>query len=187
MDWVEGKNLNTFISDNLKNGKELRNLADSFISEMIRIQKAGIAHGDIAGDNIVIDGAGEMVLVDYDGMYVPAFAGYRSQELGHDNFQHPQRSATTYSDRLDNFSVLVTYVSLLALAEEPSLWKRYNLGDQDALIFRRSDFNDPQHSPVLKELRKHKGKVGDLARLMDEALAQDPLWEGCDAKRILKT
>lgn len=187
MDWVEGRNLNTFISDNLKNGKELRNLADSFISEMIRIQKAGIAHGDIAGDNIVIDESGEMVLVDYDGMYVPAFAGYRSQELGHDNFQHPQRSATTYSDRLDNFSVLVTYMSLLALAEEPSLWKKYNQGDQDALIFRRSDFTDPEHSPVLKELRKHKGKVGDLARLMDQALAQDPLWEGCDAKRILKT
>jgi hypothetical protein len=186
MDWVEGKNLNTFISEQLHNRDSLGALASTFIDKMVQIRRAGIAHGDISGDNIVIGPSGTFTLVDYDGMYVPEFAGTRSPELGHDNFQHPRRTQNDYSERLDNFSILVTYLSLLSLAENPSLWTRYNKGDQDCLIFRKTDFVDTSRSGVIAELLKMKGRVGQLAELLCDALKHDPLWDGCDPQRIAK-
>lgn len=187
MDWVEGKNLNTYISEHLRSPGNLKRFAETFIDEMVKIRHAGIAHGDIAGDNIVIDDSGSLTLVDYDGMYIPAFSGYKSQELGHDNFQHPARSLVDFSERLDNFSILVSYLSLLAVAEDASLWAKYNKGDQDCLIFRKSDFLAPAQSPVLKDIRKLKGRVRDLGSLLEESLKHEPQWSGCDPQRILKT
>ena len=186
MEWVEGKTLNTFISEQLSKKDVLRGMAATFLQEMIKIRQAGIAHGDISGDNIVISSSGTMTLVDYDGMYIPEFSGSKAQELGHDNFQHPNRTAATYSERLDNFSILVTYLTLLAVAENSSLWSKYNKGDQDCLIFRKSDFTDPASSGVLRDIHKIKGKVSQLADLLEDALRHDPLWSGCDPQQIAK-
>ncbi len=186
MEWVEGRTLNTFISQQLSKKDALRGMADTFLKEMIKIRQAGIAHGDISGDNIVISDRGTMTLVDYDGMYIPEFAGSRAQELGHDHFQHPGRTAVTYSEGLDNFSVLITYLTLLAVAENPSLWNRYNKGDQDCLIFRKSDYTDPSNSGVMKEILRIKGRVKQLAELLEDALRHDPLWSGCDPQQIAK-
>ena len=186
MDWVEGKTLNTFISEQLRNRAALNGLASTFIDEMVRIRSAGIAHGDISGDNIVIGPSGSFTLVDYDGMYVPEFSGTKSPELGHDNFQHPMRTSNSYSERLDNFSILVTYLSLIAVAEDPSLWTKYNKGDQDCLIFRKSDFLDPSRSRVINELTKLRGKAGQLTELLCDAVRRDPLWEGCDPQRLAR-
>ncbi|MBX8643554.1 MAG: hypothetical protein KIY12_02330 [Thermoplasmata archaeon] len=186
MDWVEGRNLNAFVSEQLRNRDRIATLASNFIDEMVRMRSAGIAHGDIAGDNIVIDSSGRITLVDYDGMFVPAFSGSKSPELGHDNFQHPRRTADHYSERLDNFSILVTYLSLLGIAEDPKLWMRYNKGDQDCLIFRKSDFLDPSRSGVIGELMKMKGRVRQLTELLVESLKHEPLWDGCDPHRLAK-
>ncbi len=119
-------------------------------------------------------------------MYVPEFSGTKSPELGHDNFQHPMRTSNSYSERLDNFSILVTYLSLIAVAEDPSLWTKYNKGDQDCLIFRKSDFLDPSRSRVINELTKTRGRAGQLTELLCDAVRRDPLWEGCDPQRLAR-
>ncbi len=187
MHWIEGTNLNVFISEQLKNKDVLDRLASNFLDEMIKIRGAGIAHGDIAGDNIVIGDGGKLTLVDYDGLYVPEFSGLKAEELGHDHFQHPKRSSATYSERLDNFSILVTYLSLVAVAEEPKLWSKYNKGDQDCLLFRKDDFSNPAGSPVIGELTRMKGRVGSLTGLLNSALKRDPLWSGTDPQAIAKS
>ncbi len=186
MDWVEGTNLNVFISEHLKKKDAIERVAGNFLDEMIKIRGAGIAHGDIAGDNIVISDSGKLMLVDYDGMYVHEFRGMKSEEIGHDNFQHPGRTSSTYSERLDNFSILVVYLSMLAVSDDASVWSRYNKGDQDCLIFRKSDFTDPANSGVIAELARAKGTVGDLTKMLTEALNHDPLWEGCDPQSMAK-
>ncbi len=186
MQWIEGTNLNVYISEQVKKKNGLDALASNFLQEMIKIRNAGIAHGDIAGDNIVISDDGKLTLVDYDGLYVPEFRGLKAEELGHDHFQHPARSATTYSARLDNFSILVTYLSLLAVSEDPKLWSKYNKGDQDCLIFRKDDFVDPSHSGVINDLTHMKGRVGALTGLLNDAISHDPLWQGADPQAVAK-
>lgn len=186
MEWIEGKNLNTYIGEMLRKKETLEGLASAFLDQMARLRKYSIAHGDISGDNIIVDGSGRPVLVDYDGMYVPAFRGMESPELGHDHFQHPGRNNRTYGERLDNFSILVTYLSILAVASNPSLWAKYNRGEQDCLIFRKQDYLNPGNSPVIKGLLSTNGKVRDLTSLLVDALKHDPLWSGTDPQQIAK-
>ena len=47
------------------------------------------AHGDLKPDNILVKKDGTLVLVDYDGMYVPAMQGMKMQCLGTPNFRYP--------------------------------------------------------------------------------------------------
>ncbi|MDR7556049.1 MAG: hypothetical protein QN157_10615 [Armatimonadota bacterium] len=118
------------------------------------LQQASIAHGDLQHGNVlVVDG--QLRLIDYDGMYVPALRGEGSHEVGHRNYQHPLRTESDFGPYLDNFSAWVVYVSLIALAADPGLWKQFGGGDE-ALLFRRRDFEQPEASDVLRALERHR-------------------------------
>ncbi len=186
MEWVDGVNLNTYISNNLETPRKISDIARKFLSVAIKLQNYGMSHGDISGDNIMVNSSGEITLVDYDGMYVPSLKGMNAPENGHDHFQHPVRSAATYGEKLDNFSVLVTYLSLLAVASDPTLWEKYNRGDQDCLLFRKSDFLTPDRSPIISDLLSRKGRIRKLTRLLLESLQHDPLWDGIDPEKLSK-
>lgn len=182
MEWIMGTSLNAFITDNLKNPTRLLEVADGILSIVSRLQRNGLAHGDLSGDNILVDDAGKLRLIDYDGMFVPPFAKRNAPEKGHDNFQHPSRNKH-FSSSLDNFSLLVIYTSMLAISHTPGLWD-YNEGDGDKLIFSASDFKDPSDSELFKDITKMKGKVGKLGNLVKDALGKDPLWSGTSPARI---
>ncbi len=56
------------------------------------------------------------MLVDYDGMYVPALADQPSGELGHPAYQHTQRLRDEiYSAAVDRFSQLAIYCAIHGL------------------------------------------------------------------------
>ncbi len=186
MEWIDGVNLNSYISNNLETPRKISDVAKKFLSVAVRLQSYGMSHGDISGDNVMVNSSDGITLVDYDGMYVPSLKGMKAPENGHDHFQHPQRTTSTYSERLDNFSVLVTYLSLLAVASDPSMWGRYNRGDQDCLLFRKSDFLIPDRSPLIKDLLDKKGRIRKLTKLLVEALEHDPLWDGIDPDKLAK-
>lgn len=182
MEWISGTSLNEYITSNLKDSAALKNVANSILDGINIMQKNGLAHGDLSGDNILVTSAGKMMLIDYDGMYVPPFEKRKAPEKGHDNFQHPKRN-DHYSPMLDNFSLLLIYTSLTALAANPDLWE-YNGGDGDKLIFSVSDFNDPDQSELFKDLQKIGGKTQKLTKLIKEALKEDPLWQGSSPAKI---
>src|SRR5439155_9947810 len=104
-------------------------------------KSGGISHGDLQHGNVLVVG-GELRLIDYDGMFVPEFAGTMSKECGHLNYQHPARTEFDYGPSLDNFSSWVIAVSLAAVCVHPELWTKYSGGDE-CLIFRREDFTNP--------------------------------------------
>lgn len=186
MEWIDGTPLNTYIKANLKDTKVMKKLARDFIDSVAKLHSFGIAHGDLSGDNIIIDKNGKMIFVDYDGMYVPLMEGQKAPELGHSGFQHPNRKVDGYGRNLDNFSSLVIYLTLLALAEKPDLWKKFNGDDPDCLIMRKEDFRDPDNSPVVKALTTAGGrKVKKLTKLMIQALQKDPLWDGTEPLKIM--
>ncbi len=186
MQWVDGINLNTYITKNLKTPRKISDLARKFLNVMIQVQSYGIAHGDISGDNIMVTPSADLILVDYDGMYVPGLKGMSAPENGHDHFQHPGRTINTYGERLDNFSVLVTFLSMVAVGQSPGLWDAYNMGDQDSLLFRKKDFTDPKNSEVIAQLMKAGGKTKKLTSLLVDALSHEPMWEGIDPSAIAK-
>ena len=183
MDWSEGMPLNTFISINLKNTKIMTLLANNFLRASIEMQKVHVSHGDLSGDNILVTPDGNIRLIDYDGFYVPPLKGKKSNEKGHENFQHPSRG-DEFNERVDNFSVLVIYLSILAVSVNPKLWE-YNGGDQDRLLFKTSDFTSPDKSRLISDLRR-QGKVSrKLTDILVEYVNHDPSWTGFTLSTLL--
>lgn len=182
MEWIEGESLNGFISKNLGNPKKIRLVANHFLNNVITLQSSHLAHGDLSGDNILIDSSGRVKFIDFDGMYVPAFKGKISPEKGHEHYQHPKRDKQN-SEFLDNFSSLIIYTSLIAITKQPKVWE-YNQGDGDRLIFSVDDFTEPSSSDIVKELKGMGGKVKSLTNLMIKSLSHDPLWEGISPEKI---
>ena len=93
MDWVDGQTLSSFLQNIANNYDEdysfwseedektalfeLKCLPYNFIRTASWLIKQPFAHGDIKPDNIIIKPDGTCVLVDYDGMYVPAMQGMK--------------------------------------------------------------------------------------------------------------
>src|SRR5205823_266576 len=113
------------------------------------IEGAKFAHGDLQHGNILVRGK-DLLLIDYDGMWVPELKGRQATEIGHRAYQHPRRSTTDYGPYLDRFSALVIYLSLRALEIDRRLWDQYHTGDN--LLFVREDFNEPGKTPIWGDL-----------------------------------
>ncbi len=149
MDWVEGDLLGPYIQERLYKPAALLALAEGVRQLAARLEGVGVAHGDLQHGNIIIQD-GRLRLIDYDGMFLPELMGMGVAEIGHVNFQHPGRSNQHYGPHLDRFAVIVLYLGLQALSKQPSLWRKYDNGDN--LLFRQSDFIDPAASPLLADL-----------------------------------
>jgi len=162
MEWINGNTLDVHVDQLLKTPsprQSLLSLAGEWLRVLDDLRSGGAAHGDIQHGNIMVTSAG-LRLVDLDGMFVPALAGRSATEVGHRHFQHPQRTERHFDLSVDNFPALVTYISFLALAEEPSLWGRYH---EENLIFTRADFAAPGKSPLFATLRRMNGETGRLS------------------------
>jgi len=173
MEWVQGEPLNCFIERHLGNRSSLLDLAKCWFEMVTALRQASIAHGDLQHGNVlVVDG--QLRLIDYDGMYVPALLGQSSHEVGHRNYQHPLRTESDFGPYLDNFSAWVVFVSLISLANDPGLWRQFRCGDE-CLLFRRRDFEKPEASDVLRALERHPNQeIRSVAAVFRRLLNFDP-------------
>ena len=78
MDWVEGITLDRYVRKNLHDQHALQMLTYQFCRMASWLMSQPFAHGDLKPDNILVRGDGSLVLVDYDGMYVPAMQGQKA-------------------------------------------------------------------------------------------------------------
>ncbi len=147
--------LNQYVEDNLNNPKILLNLAEQIKLISRRLNQLKMSHGDLQHGNILISSQGKPVLIDYDGMYTPNMSYNKSNEVGHLNFQHPQRNSAFFNEKIDRFSTIVLYLSLHCLASPygRQLWQSYHTGEN--LIFSRKDYENPGASQLFAELRKN--------------------------------
>jgi hypothetical protein len=157
MQWVEGLLLNEFVRDNLEKPPLLNALSQIWLRMAKRLREASFAHADLQHGNVILVPGSTarslaVKLIDYDGMFVPALAGKKSGEVGHPNYQHPQRLREgTYSGEVDRFPLLVVATALRALAVSGrALWERHDNGDN--LLFKETDLRDPEQSPVFADL-----------------------------------
>lgn len=154
MAWAKGVTLGEFLEDNHGRKGALSNLSASLLALSSFLEKERVAHGDIQTGNMMVSGDGAIQLIDYDGMFVEDIRDLGSSELGHVNFQHPDRKVKNpFEPTMDRFSFIALSLALKALNEEPSLWGKTNC-EMDAIVFRASDFIDPASSPVFSELMR---------------------------------
>jgi Protein kinase domain. len=152
MDWVEGKTLDKYLRENLDDKYALEMLAYRFSQLAQWLIPQPFAHGDLKPDNILVREDGTLVLVDYDGMYVPAMKGQRARELGSPDFRHPLRTENDFDEHIDDFSLVSILISLIAISKFPHLLKEY--GAKDRLLFSERNYFDIENNPVIIKLFK---------------------------------
>ena len=157
MEWIDaptlGEKINQYCDNNNKKG--LEQLAENFKEFALWILDQPFAHGDLKHDNLLVKPNGNFVMVDYDGMFVPALSGQKTSELGGKCYQHPKRSTKDFNRHLDDFSILVIYASLLALSQKPDLYTTLNNGQN--IIFQSTDFIDYSNKELINKLKQIEG------------------------------
>lgn len=152
MAWAKGMTLGEFLEDRHRRPSELKQLGASLRGLATYLESNRIAHGDIQPGNVMVAGDGrEVQLIDYDGMFLDEITPLGSAELGHRNFQHPARNASTWSPALDRFSFIALVVALQCLEAYPDLWSRTQ-SDGDSILFKANDFADPTRSALFSDL-----------------------------------
>ncbi len=175
MDWVEGQTLDKYIREHIDDQYELSLLAYQFSRLAMWLMPQPFAHGDLKPDNILVKEDGTLVLVDYDGMYVPAMKGQKARELGSPDFRHPGRTEEVFDDHIDDFSLASILLSLKAIALQPSLLEEY--GASDRLLFSEKDYRNLSESSALGALQPlmQDAELASLYSLYILALSQNNL------------
>lgn len=158
MRWVKGETLGTFISNNFNDSQKIKFVTEQFLDVVDELNRLKIAHGDLSHSNIMVENQ-RMVLIDYDGMFIPSFRGSESSEIGNKNFQHPGRKKIHFNAEIDRFSEIIIYLALKTIAKAPSLYDKFGKGG-DSLLFSASDIWDPDSSLLFSEIEK----IPDLAQ-----------------------
>ena len=170
MNWIDGPTLDLYIGEMLHRREVLLHLSEEWLKLVHALRVAGIAHGDLQHGNIIVE-HGQLRLVDHDGIFVPKMEGWTASEVGHQHYQHPRREARHFDEKLDHFSSIVIYLSLLALAEKPELWQEYH---DENLLFTKADFADPNASTLFQKIREIGPEHARLADALASAVVGPP-------------
>jgi serine/threonine protein kinase len=187
MDWVEGQTLSSFLQNIANNYDEdysfwseeeektalfeLKCLPYNFIRAASWLIKQPFAHGDIKPDNIIIKPDGTCVLVDYDGMYVPAMQGMKIQCMGTPNFRYPLIDQR-FDKSLDNYSIAIIALSLRAFALEP---ERISECDDFCIITEKETSKLHEHRLFKDEVMMSDNLFRDLLAIYLHTLSQNKL------------
>ena len=152
MDWIDGETMETYIAENYQDNYTMAMLCYSFCKMAAWLRSQPFAHGDIKPDNIMVRPDGNLTLVDYDGMFVPAMKGQKSPTVGTKDFSHPLRTVDDFDETIDDFALASIALSLKAISLKPSLLDEY--GAADRLLFSAEDYRDLSKSKVLAALQE---------------------------------
>ncbi len=150
MEWVEGAFLTDYVRTHIRDRQRLAALGEQFRQIVTDLGRIGCAHGDLQHGNILVDAAGTIRLVDYDGMYVPELDGKPAIERGERNYQSPHRTTADFHPMLDRFPAITIYLALVALATAPRLLPLSSDDKMDQLLLREKDLKAPESSKLLR-------------------------------------
>ena len=150
MDWVEGVTLDKYVHQHISDKYALQLITYQFGNMAAWLMTQPFAHGDLKPDNILVTEDGALVLVDYDGMYVPAMQGQKARELGSPDYRHPLRTEECFNEHIDDFPLALIGMSLKAIALDTSLLQ--NNARSDSLLLSESDFHNIGECLMMKSL-----------------------------------
>ena len=152
MDWIDGETMESYIAENYQDNYTMAMLCYRFCKMAAWLRSQPFAHGDIKPDNIMVRPDGNLTLVDYDGMFVPAMKGQKSPTIGTKDFSHPLRTVDDFDETIDDFALASIALSLKAISLKPSLLDEY--GAADRLLFSADDYCDLSKSKVMAALQE---------------------------------
>ena len=158
MDWVDGIPLDQYLKRIIDKSYEKDLLAYRFSLLARWLVTQPFAHGDLKPDNICVRDDGSLVLLDYDGMYVPALSGRKPLEQGSPHYRHPLRSTLPFNEHIDDYSLSLILLSLRTIALERCLYYKYS--SNEYLLFSEKDQMNPYTSPVFTELNRRVLTLG---------------------------
>lgn len=168
MRWVDGQTIKDYLCKNKDDSNKIKQLADSFLTMCNELHKRKIAHGDLQHGNILVDDSGSLFLIDYDSVYLPVLKSVDDIISGLADYQHPKRKDNKQaSEKLDYFSELIIYLSILAIAEAPSLLDKYKVEDADRLLFAKEDFVDITKSQIYKDIQSLGKQFQELLDVLE--------------------
>ena len=152
MDWIDGETMENYIAENYQDNYAMAMLCYRFCKMAAWLRSQPFAHGDIKPDNIMVRPDGNLTLVDYDGMFVPAMKGQKSPTIGTKDFSHPLRTIDDFDETIDDFALASIALSLKAISLKTSLFDEY--GAADRLLFSADDYYDLSKSKVMAALQE---------------------------------
>ena len=155
MDWIDGETMETYIAENYQDNYAMAMLCYRFCKMAAWLRSQPFAHGDIKPDNIMVRPDGNLTLVDYDGMFVPAMKSQKSPTIGTKDFSHPLRTVDDFDETIDDFALASIALSLKAISLNPYLLDEY--GAADRLLFSAEDYRDLSKSNVVVSLSELLG------------------------------
>lgn len=156
MDWVDAKPLKSFLAAHIGDKETIHKLAENFKQMTVDLHRVHFSHGDLQHGNIMVNDDCSLTLVDYDSMYVPSLNGMSDDVKGLSGYQHPLRwKQQKLSEKTDYFSEWVIYISLIALAVDPSLWVDLKMEDSDTMLFESDDFSKGKSANIFQRLLKY--------------------------------
>ena len=168
MRWIEGVTIKEYICKYRQSKDKLISLAENFLAMTQALHEQSLAHGD---GNILVTNDHQLYLVDYDSFYCPKLKGEEDTVTGLPDYQHPARKSNkSVSEKLDYFSELIIYLSILSIAEAPSLVEKYKVEDADRLLFAKEDFDDITKSQIYKDIQSLGKQFQELLDVLEEYL-----------------
>ena len=152
MDWIDGETMENYIAENYQDNYAIAMLCYRFCKMAAWLRSQPFAHGDIKPDNIMVRPDGNLTLVDYDGMFVPAMKGQKSPTIGTKDFSHPMRTVNDFDETIDDFALASIALSLKAISMNSKLLDTY--GASDRLLFSESDYRTPSSSKAISALQE---------------------------------
>ena len=152
MDWIDGETMENYIAENYQDNYVMSILCYRFCKMAAWLRSQPFAHGDIKPDNIMVRPDGNLTLVDYDGMFVPAMKGQKSPTIGTKDFSHPLRTVNDFDETIDDFALASIALSLKAISMNSTLLDTY--GASDRLLFSENDYRNPSNSKVISALQE---------------------------------
>ena len=152
MDWIDGETMESYIAENYQDNYAMAMLCYRFCKMAAWLRSQPFAHGDIKPDNIMVRPDGNLTLVDYDGMFVPAMKGQKSPTIGTKDFSHPLRTIDDFDETVDDFALANIALSLKAISMNSKLLDTY--GASDRLLFLENDYHNPSNSKTISALQE---------------------------------
>lgn len=175
MDWVELPDLKEYVNNNINSKHKILVVAENFKSMVSFFHSRNLSHGDLSHGNIKVGENGQLLVIDYDSMYVEGLEDMPDVIKGLPGYQHPKRrDVKTLNCKLDYFSELVIYLSLLIYAENPQIWEQFY--ETEDFLFSNYDFTNPNSSNLLNTYKSSSNKlISSLTNKLIDYLGVDDI------------